>query len=140
MSTNAAPAEQQVPEGFDVCAMGGGFNAAFGPIYRHRSEPRLGFRVGPQHLNPVGTVHGGAMATFADMMVVAVHDGAGTSERHAPTINLTVDYLGPARLGQWVEMPVALARATKTMYFTQSIITADGEPAARVHGIYRRYG
>ena len=135
MSTMSA-----APEGFVETPMNGGFNASFGPIYRHRSEPRLGFRVGPQHLNPVETVHGGAMATFADMMVVAVHEGAGTSERHAPTINLTVDYLGPSRLGQWVEMTVALAKATKTMYFTQAMITADGEPVARVHGIYRRYG
>lgn len=128
-----------VPQGFTMIDLGQGFDLRFGPVYLHRDGGRLGFRVASHHLNPVGGCHGGAMATFADMQIAAVRPGLGTEAGHMPTISLSVDYLAPARLDTWVEAAVSLVKLTRTLAFTQALITANGEPVARSSGIYRNY-
>ena len=66
--------------------------------------------------------------------------GPGTSEGHQPTISLSVDYIATAPLGAWVEAAVTLVKSTKTLIFTQALITAGGEIVARSQAIYRNYG
>jgi len=126
---------REVPDGFEILVLECGFNDAFGPAYVNLPAHKIGFRVGTQHLNPVGGCHGGAMATFADMQISAV--GPKAYDTHRATISLTVEYLAPVALGAWVEAEVVCPKITRTMIFTQAIITADGEPAARTTGIYR---
>ncbi len=60
---------------------------------------RLMLDAGEQHLNPGGTVHGGAIATLVDTaMGAAVRSRTG--ERDVPaTSQLTVTYLRPGRPG-----------------------------------------
>lgn len=128
-----------IPEGFELIDMGPGFMAAFGPVYLQRATRTLGFRVAAHHLNPVDVCNGGAMATFADLQIAAVIDGPGTASGHAPTVTLSVDYLGPAPHGAWVQAPVQLVKQTKTLIFTQALISADGRPVARANAIYRHY-
>jgi uncharacterized protein (TIGR00369 family) len=125
----------EVPQGFEPLVLDCGLNDAFGQAYINLAQHKIGFRVGPQHLNPVGGCHGGAMATFADMQISAV--GPEAYDAHRATISLTVDYLAPVALGAWVEAEVACPKTTRTLVFTQAIITADGEPVARTTGIYR---
>ena len=128
-----------VPDGFKLIDLGNGFGARFGPVYLHKDGGKLGFRVASHHLNPVDACHGGAMATFADMQIAAVRPGLGTEAGHMPTISLSVDYLAPARLGTWVEAAITLVKITRTLAFTQALITADGDMVARSSGIYRNY-
>src|ERR1700677_423062 len=133
--------EATVPQGFEARPLGGGFAEIFGSVYVNHATRAMGFRVAPRHLNPVGVCNGGAMATFADMQIAAVIAGSpGTSEGHQPTISLQVDYLATAPLGAWVEAAVTLVKTTKTLIFTQALITADGDIVARSQAIYRNYG
>jgi acyl-coenzyme A thioesterase PaaI-like protein len=132
--------DASIPTGFVICALGSGFAEAFGTIYVNHATRTLGFWVATKHLNPVGVCNGGAMATFADMQIAAVIGaGPGTSEGHQPTISLSVDYLATAPLGAWVEAAVTLVKATKTLIFTQALITVEGEIVARSQAIYRNY-
>lgn len=125
-----------IPEGFSAADLGAGFGRAFGPVWLDRAGHRMGFRVAALHVNPVGNLHGGAMATFADTQLMAFKpDAEGAS--HTPTISLSVDYLAPAALGDWVEAAVTLVKRTRTMTFTQAIMTVNGEPVARASAIYR---
>lgn len=128
---------KDIPSGFEPIALGIGYSDAFGPVYVDRAAGRLGFHVAERHLNPVSALHGGAMATFADMQIAAFEPGAGTAGSHTPTISMHVDYVAPARLGAWVEATVTLVKKTATLIFTQAVITADGAPCARSHAIYR---
>jgi acyl-coenzyme A thioesterase PaaI-like protein len=131
--------QHSVPSGFELIDLGGGFAETFGPVYLCRETGTLGFRVAPHHLNPVNVCNGGAMATFADMQIGVVMRGAGTATGHAPTISLSIDYLGTAPLGSWVEAAVEMIKTTRNMVFTQALITANGEIVARSNGIYRHY-
>lgn len=135
----AGKTTQVVPAGFQPLDLASGFNDAFGPIYRHETGQKLGFRVGPHHLNPVGVLHGGAMATFADTLVLAVIRGIPTRDAHTPTISISVDYVAAAPAGSWVEADTTLVKVTRSMLFVQAVITADGEVVSRANGIYRYY-
>lgn len=132
-----APHEITAPTGFELIDVGSGFAERFGPVYLNRRHNRLGFRVATHHLNPVGSCHGGALATFADMQIVAVRSALG-SVRHSPTISISVDYLAPTPPNAWVEAAVTLVKTTGALVFTQALITADGEVVARATAIYRR--
>lgn len=126
-----------VPAGYELLDLGLGYAREFGPVYISRSASKMAFRVAANHVNPVGGCHGGAMATFADAQIVVVHNASGTADQHTPTINLSIDYLAPAPLGAWVEAEVSLIRATRTLIFTQALITSEGDPIARTTAIYR---
>ena len=128
-----------IPAGYEQVDLGAGFSNWFGPVYQLKGSPRLGFRVAPHHLNPVGRCHGGALSTFADMQIAALRDELGTSPGHAPTISLDMDYLASARLEQWVEMAVTLVKRTRSLLFTQALLSVDGEPVARSSALYRLF-
>jgi uncharacterized protein (TIGR00369 family) len=133
--------DHAVPEGFEVAPMGGDFMAINGPLYlRHVGDTvQLGFRVEPRHCNPMSMCHGGMLASFADMvMPMCIHRKAPeVGMRFLPTISLQVDYLAPAPLGAWVQGEADVLRTTRSLVFSQALITADGVPAVRTSGIFK---
>jgi acyl-coenzyme A thioesterase PaaI-like protein len=71
------------------------------------------------------------------MQIAAVRSGLGAKSMHLPTISLSVDYLAPVSVNSWVEAAVTLTKATRTLMFTQAVITADGDVFAPSTAIYR---
>jgi uncharacterized protein (TIGR00369 family) len=136
----AAPAPD-IPDGFKPRRFGDGFIAVNGPLYLKKLERGilLGFRVERRHCNPMGICHGGMIATFCDMLLpISAHYLTPELERRfLPTINLQVDYLAASKLGAWVQGEAQLLRATRSMVFMQGVVSADGEPVARVSGIFK---
>ena len=130
-----------VPEGFEPGRFGGGFIAANGPLYLKKLDGAfvLGFRVEPRHCNMMGICHGGMMATFCDMLLpIAAHALApDLAQRFLPTVSLQVDYLGPSKLGAWVQGEAQLLRRTRSLVFMQGLVTADGDAVARASGVFK---
>jgi uncharacterized protein (TIGR00369 family) len=126
------------PPGFVRLPLTGGFAGDFGPIYARRDGERvwLGFRVGDSHLNPRALAHGGAVATFADMQLAALMLTDVLPRRRSPTISLSLDYLAPARAGDWIEGEVALIKRTGRLAFTETVLTVEGAPVARSRAIF----
>lgn len=92
-----------IPEGFEPIDGLAGFALANGPWYEKTENGRAlrGFLPGPQHANTLGIVHGGMLAAFLDSVM-------GTAvlrhlDRRAVTLKLSLDYLGPARVGDWLQ-------------------------------------
>lgn len=112
-----------------------------GPLYAlHEGDlVKLGFRVQERHVNPMGNLHGGMMASFCDMLMpLSVHrKSAEVGLRFLPTISLQIDYLAPAPLGCWVEGTVDVLRVTRRMVFAQGLVTADGVACARTSGVFK---
>ncbi len=44
---------------------------------------------------------------------------------------------GSAQFGTWVQGEADVLRSTRNLLFGQGLITADGEPALRVSGIFK---
>lgn len=131
----------QVPEGFEPLVSGGPFFEFNGPIYLyHRGDVvRFGFRVERRHVNPMGNLHGGMMASFCDMLLpLSAHrKSASVAQNFLPTISLQIDYLAPAALGAWVEGEAEPLRTTRSIVFVQGLVRADGTPCARASGVFK---
>ena len=52
------------------------------------------------------------------------------------TVSLAVDFLGPADVGQWVEIAPKVNRAGGRLCFAEALVTADGEPCAKAHATF----
>jgi uncharacterized protein (TIGR00369 family) len=92
-----------IPPGFRELTEVVGFAAANGPWFEKIEGARAirGFRPGAQHANALGIVHGGMLAAFLDSaMGTAVFHAIG---RRAVTLKLSIDYLGPGRIGDWLQ-------------------------------------
>jgi uncharacterized protein (TIGR00369 family) len=137
----SASADADIPEGFVARRFGEGFIAVNGPLYARKPPGggfQLGFRVEPRHCNPMRICHGGMMATFCDMLLpLSAHVLSDVGKRFLPTINLQVDYLAASPLGSWVQGEGQVLRRTRSLVFMQGLVQADGNPVARVSGIFK---
>jgi uncharacterized protein (TIGR00369 family) len=101
-----------------------GFAAANGPWFEKVEGGRAirGFLPGSHHANALGIVHGGMLAAFLDSaMGAAVWH---TLQRRSVTLRLSLDYLGPARVGDWLQ--------------AEGLVVGHDEHVAHVRG--RLYG
>ena len=134
------PTTPAIPEGFFPAKVPGEFLLHNGPLYGKWTPERvyLGFRVEPRHSNPLGICHGGMLATLCDMLVPLANiyrpDGV---RQFLPTISLHIDYMGPSRVGAWVQGEAEVLKTTRNMLFGQGLVTADGEPALRFNGVFK---
>jgi uncharacterized protein (TIGR00369 family) len=124
------------PEGFAPYDPGAGFGAYFGPMAVDATRRRIGFRVAPRHINLFGACHGGALAMLADYQLVPLRLAGLVEGPFAPTLSLSLDYLGPARLGDFVEAEAVLVRQTGRYVFTQAILSNAEGAVARSTAIY----
>ncbi len=128
----------EAPDGFVPTMHVRPFEHFAGPFYERAVDDgiELGFRVRDRHLNATGACHGGVLATFADIQGYALKKLLDLAVA-TPTITLSVDYLAPARDGDWVLGRPQLVKQTGKMLFFQSLCSAGEETVLRVNGIYR---
>ncbi|HEU5094916.1 MAG TPA: PaaI family thioesterase [Reyranella sp.] len=117
------------------------FNTHIGTLYAKRGEKGtpdefvLGFRVQAHMCNPAGGLHGGMMMTVADLVGTM---GGGTLAgiaKFLPTVNMTFDFVAPARIGDWVEGRPELVRVTRSLLFTNIYLTVGEEKILRASSI-----
>ncbi len=132
-----------IPAGFGPLKISLGFIDLVGPLYGKWDGEHLlmGFRAEMRHCNPGRIVHGGMLATFADMFIpIAARIQGKADVGFAPTVNLNLDFIAPARLGAWVEGKAEFLRAGKSLFFAQGIATADGVLCLRANGTFKVTG
>jgi len=90
---------------------------------------RLPFR--PQLTQPAGMVHGGAIASLVDTSLVpAVGTSYGAGAAYA-TVDLQVQYLGAATVGDDLIAVGWVSRAGRSVAFCRAEVTTDrGQPVA----------
>lgn len=114
------------------------FREYAGPIYiTHAAGGTLfGLRVQAKHGNRVGGLHGGVLATLADMAM-----GYSCSFTRQPplrlvTVSLSVDYAGGADEGDWIEARVDVQKVGRRVAFANCFIWRGEERIARASGSY----
>ena len=108
------------------------------PLYSRKGEGAvsIGLQAAPAHANSRGFVHGGLISALADnAMGLSCAETLGDVSGLV-TVNLTVDFLGSANLGQWVEITPKVNRAGGRLCFAEALVTADGEPCAKAHATF----
>ncbi len=130
-----------VPAGFRRFRGTTGFIGVNGPLFFLHDGPlfKLGFRVEERHCNPIGSCHGGMLATFADMLmpIGAITLVPELRQRFLPTVSLQVDFMASAQVGDWVEGEAQVLRTTRTMVFAQGLVTSAGKTALRCSGVFK---
>ena len=130
----------QIPEGFKQRDLGAGFTAINGPLYLKDVDGsiQLGLLVEMRHCNPMKFCHGGMVATFTDMLLILTAQTHPNGRGHfMATISLQIDYLAAAKMGSWMQGEAQVLKGTRNMIFTSGLVTADGEPIARVSAVFR---
>ena len=97
----------------------------------------LGLRAAEAHTNSRGFVHGGLITALADNAMGLSCARMLGEAASLVTVNLTVDFLGTAYLGQWLEFDTLFVKPGRTLSFAQAFVTADGQPCARTNAVFR---
>lgn len=134
---------EAAPEGFELFTRPSPLLDPWRPLYARTFADRmvLGLWLRAPHSNSRATVHGGLVAALADQamgMSCGVRlkaDGAGVANLW--TTSLAIDYLGAAKIGQWVQFDTSFTRVGKTLCYAECDVTADAETIARGRASFR---
>ena len=119
----------------------GGFRELLGLELVEAEEGRavVELRAGDRHLNPGGTVHGGAVSTLIDVaMAEALNPMTGEEERPV-TIEIKVNYLEPGKPGT-LSCTASVRKGGKRITIVEAEVTQreNGEVVALATGTYTR--
>ena len=138
-SIDTALAAPAVPEGFEPHFRKSPLTDPWEPLYSRRTDKAviMGLRLAKPHTNSRGLIHGGLIAALTDnAMGYSCAQSMGWNSRLL-TISLAVDFIGTAKIGQWLSIEPEVIRTGGTICFAQSLIRADDVVIARANGTFR---
>ena len=120
--------------------------AGFGPIFR--TSPMLdalgsfyskgggaalevGLLVTERHTNSRGTIHGGALATLADIGMGYLMAYGAEPPRRLTTASLNIDYTGSAKVGDWITVEMDVPRVGRQLAFANARLMEIGRASCR---------
>jgi acyl-coenzyme A thioesterase PaaI-like protein len=53
------------------------------------------------------------------------------------TVNLAIDFLSLAKIGQWLQVEPTVVKRGKSLCFASALVTADGKPCARASATFQ---
>jgi uncharacterized protein (TIGR00369 family) len=130
--------ELPIPEGFKPIKRLAAFMDMLGPIYvKTIGKSRIvGLRIADKHMNMAGIAHGGMLVTLADSALginLSYHE---EPPRRMVTVNLSTDFLQPARLGDWVEAHVTVQRMGLHLAFASCNLQSGQRNLLRASGVF----
>jgi uncharacterized protein (TIGR00369 family) len=122
-----------VPDGFAPFANQGPFLEHIGPILVRDGDDELvlALQTDERHANHRGTIQGGLLSTFADFALGHADDG-----KDRATVSLTVDFLKPAKPGDWIESRTRVDRVGGTLSFADCSLTVEGREIVRARAVW----
>jgi len=128
-----------MPDGFVRHSRSSPLTAPWEPLWFREADGALGLWIAEAHCNSRGLVHGGLIAALADNTMGIACARARPASRPV-TAGLNVDYLGAARIGQWLEFVPQVDRAGATLGFATCRITGDASLCARASATFAMGG
>lgn len=108
------------------------------PLYSRTTDAgfSMGLTLATPHTNSRGMAHGGLIAAIADnCMGLACAQALGGATRLV-TVNLALDLLGAAALGQWIAWDASVVKTGRTLCFAGCLVTADAKLVARANATF----
>ena len=128
-----------IPAGFEPHFRKAPFTDPWEPLYSKKTDKavNIGLRLAKAHTNSRGLIHGGLIASLADnAMGYSCAQVMGWTTSFV-TVSLAVDFVGSARIGQWLAVECEVIRTGSTLCFAQSLIKADDVVIARANATFR---
>lgn len=115
------------------------YETAVGPFYYRvaGSEVTCAFQPRRDHLNGGGTIHGGALMSFADFALFAI---AHTALQDAKAVTLTCnsEFLSGGGLDGRVDASGEVLRETRSLVFVRGMITQNDRPLLAFSGTLKK--
>jgi uncharacterized protein (TIGR00369 family) len=126
------------PDGFAPYPDQGPFLEHIGPVHVRENGDELvfGLRMEDRHTNHRGTIQGGLLSTFADFALGRAIEADADDDKDRATVSLTIDYLKPAKPGDWVESRTRVERVGGTLAFADCALTVDGREIVRSRAVW----
>ncbi len=135
--------DDAIPEGFALHTRKSPITTPWEPLYARAELDRLvlATRIREAHCNSRSMPHGGFLAALADN-AMGLSLGANLATAGFPaaglvTVSLTLDYLGSAKLGQWLEFDTDFIKLGRSICFAEATVRADGVPVARARATFK---
>ena len=130
-------AELDIPAGFSRLHLPGPFVDINGPLLARYTDGkfRIGVRLEERHCNAVGICHGGMHATFADLQIAIGIVVQADVRAFMPTINLSLDYVAPGKIGDWLEGETEVIRTTRNLAFGSCILSTNDTALVRASAV-----
>ncbi|MGD9980764.1 MAG: PaaI family thioesterase [Hyphomonadaceae bacterium] len=140
MSSGAVTATEGPFAGWTTWSLGGDpYETAIGPFYFRVDEgrARCAFRPRREHLNGGGTIHGGALMSFADFALFAIAYKA-LAGGHAVTLTCNSEFIGAGTLEGAVEAEGEVIRDTRSVIFVRGLVTQASRPLLSFSGTLKK--
>ena len=131
---------ESVPAGFTPYPYSGAsYFQTLGELYVREGEGGtlvLGLRLAASHCNRLGIPHGGMLATLADGAL-----GINLNRLRKPpvpmvTVNLSLDYLSSAKVGDWLEAHVTPRKVGRQLGFGDCLLKVGDREILRATGVF----
>ena len=116
-----------------------GFSAVVGPYLTRGAGADLtvGMIIEPRHCNNhLGTLHGGALMTFADVAFGIATVGV-LGGPYCATAQLQVHFVATAKVGEFITCRPEIVRRSKQLVFLRGLFVVDSKIVASVDGIWK---
>lgn len=115
-----------------------GFSETVGPIWGRQEGDVIAFGVlaAEKHMNGLGAMHGGMLATLADNILGRTAFDS-VRPQVAVTIQLNLHYVSGVKLGEFVEGRARMVRATRSIIFMEGELRVGERVVARADGIWK---
>jgi len=128
----------EVPPGFERLKRGGPFMAGLGDLYCRRDGDKIviAMRIVASHTNMRGIAHGGMLASLADSSLGLGLTMACEGRNSFVTVNLSTDFIGAGRPGDWAEAHVNIGRIGARVAFADCELMVAGKRILRASGVF----
>jgi len=131
-----------IPPGFEPLQRNSPFNTLVGPLYtKGEGEARtIGLLAAEKHCNSRGMVHGGLLATLADLALGYTIAYLSHQPRSAVTATLTIDFVGSAKAGDWLEVRTDVQKSGGRLTFANCYVHVGDVRIARASAVFASAG
>ncbi|MEM6704671.1 MAG: PaaI family thioesterase [Acidobacteriota bacterium] len=136
--------EPAIPAGFKPHFKESRFTDPWEPLLSRVQDDQvqMGVLVRDAHCNSRGLVHGGFLAAIADnalgLSIGVVLKGKGLEVGSLVTTNLSIDYLGMAKVGEWLATDTEVLKAGRSLCTAQCRVATANTLVARVNATFLR--
>jgi acyl-coenzyme A thioesterase 13 len=130
--------DYDIPEGFKPLFRTSPFLETVGAFYNRTDNETLtiGLRILEKHLNGRGYAHAGILMTMADIAIGYVTAFSQKPPVNLVTVSQTTDFVGNAKLGDWIEAKVDIQKIGNQIAFANAFLWRGEERIARVSAVF----
>lgn len=104
------------------------------PLSMGDGESRWVLEAGPEHANPMGTIHGGVLCDLGDAALSTAYMSTVNPDESFTTVDLTVNYLRPVWSGRLEALGRAIHKGRTVGLAECDITTEEGALVAHLSG------